>query len=132
MFDVDRFKFVNDSFGHDAGDKVLVEIAETMKRSFRERDVLMRLGGDEYAAYIPGVFSADAGEQILQRFIHAVHGISIPALHNYEINISIGAAFYYPTDTFSFDELYKRADSCTYESKKVPGSKVTYHKRKDM
>ena len=49
----------------------------------------------------------------------------------YKINVSIGAAFYYPTDTFSFDELYKRADSCTYESKKADGSKVTFYKRKD-
>ena len=131
MFDVDKFKFVNDSFGHDAGDKVLVEIAETMKSSFRERDVLMRLGGDEYAAYIPGVFNEESGGQILQRFINAVHDIRIPALYDYEINISVGAAFFYPTDTFSFDELYKRADACTYESKNAAGSKVTFYKRKD-
>lgn len=131
MFDVDKFKYINDNFGHDAGDKVLVEIAESMKRTFRERDVFMRLGGDEYAAYIPGVFDAEAGEQILKRFINAIHQIEIPSVPDYKINVSIGAAFYYPTDTFSFNELYKRADSCTYESKKADGSKVTFYKRKD-
>lgn len=131
MFDVDRFKYINDTFGHDTGDKVLAEIAETMKHTFREKDVLMRLGGDEYAAYMPGVFGIDSGEPILKRFIDAIKQIDVSDVQNYEINISIGAAFYYPTDTFSFDELYKRADSCTYESKKASGSKVTFYKRMD-
>ena len=131
FFDVDKFKFINDNFGHDVGDEVLVGIANTMHHSFRERDVIMRLGGDEFAIYMPSVFTKESGEQILNRFINAIHNMNIPKLGDHKVDISIGAAFFYPTDTFSFDELYQRADTCAYESKKVQGSAITFFKRKD-
>ena len=131
LFDVDKFKFVNDNFGHDAGDEVLIGIAETMQHCFREKDVIMRLGGDEFAAYMPNVFNKGDANQVLDRFIQDIHNMNIPKLGDHQINISIGAAFYYATDMFSFEELYKRADSCTYESKKVKGSVVTFYERKE-
>ena len=130
FFDVDKFKYINDNFGHDVGDEVLVGIAATMQHSFREKDVIMRLGGDEFAIYMPSVFTVESGEHILNRFIGAIHDMNIPKLGDYKINISIGAAFFYPTDTFSFDELYQRADACAYESKKIQGSAITFYKRK--
>lgn len=131
LFDVDKFKYVNDNFGHDVGDEVLIAIGETMHRTFREKDIIMRLGGDEFAAYMPSVFTEVAGNQILDRFVQNIHKMKIPRLGDHEIDVSIGVAFYYPTDTFKFEELYRRADSCTYESKKVQGSEVCYYKRKD-
>ncbi len=131
LFDVDKFKFVNDNFGHGTGDEVLVGVAECMQRTFRGRDIVMRLGGDEFAAYMPNVYREEAGRQVLDRLIDAIHNMDIPKLGDHEINISIGAAFFYPSDTFSFEELYKRADSCTYASKKINGSAVTFFKRKD-
>jgi diguanylate cyclase (GGDEF)-like protein len=131
LFDVDKFKGINDTYGHNVGDKVLIEIAGKMKQVFRDRDIVMRLGGDEFAAYVPGVYSEEKGRPITQRLIRAIHSIDIEALAGYTINISVGAAFYFTTDTFAFDDLYKRADLCTYESKKVEGSFVTFHKRLD-
>ncbi len=131
LFDVDKFKTINDTFGHDVGDEVLIAIGGTMQHTFRERDVIMRLGGDEFAAYMPSVFNPESGEQILNRFIRAIHGMHIPKLVDRQVEISIGAAFFYPTDTFSFDELYQRADTCAYESKKKTGSAITFYKQKD-
>ncbi|WP_022775776.1 sensor domain-containing diguanylate cyclase [Butyrivibrio sp. AE2015] len=131
LFDVDKFKLVNDNFGHDTGDEVLVGIAERMKRLFREKDIVMRLGGDEYAAYMPGVFSKEDGELIMKRLIDSVHDMDIKRLEGRQIDISVGAAIYYPTDSYSFGELYKRADNCAYESKKIPGSAVTFYERDD-
>ncbi len=131
LFDVDKFKFVNDNFGHDTGDYVLIGIAECMQHTFRGRDIVMRLGGDEFAAYMPNVYKEESARQVLDRLIDAIHNMDIPKLGDHEINISIGAAFFYPSDTFSFEELYKRADSCTYASKKINGSAVTFFKRKD-
>lgn len=131
LFDVDKFKLVNDNFGHDTGDEVLVGIAERMKRLFREKDIVMRLGGDEYAAYMPGVFSKEDGELIMKRLIDSVHDMDIKSLEGRQIDISVGAAIYYPTDSYSFGELYKRADNCAYESKKIPGSAVTFYERDD-
>lgn len=131
LFDVDKFKLVNDNFGHDVGDEVLVGIAEMMKRLFRGKDIVMRLGGDEYAAYMPGVFSKEDGELIMKRLIDSVHDMDIKRLEGRQIDISVGAAIYYPTDSYSFGELYKRADNCAYESKKIPGSAVTFYERDD-
>ena len=131
MFDVDKFKLVNDNFGHDVGDEVIVGIAEMMKRLFRGKDIVMRLGGDEYAAYMPGVFSKEDGELIMKRLIDSIHGMDIKRLEGRQIDISVGAAIYYPTDSYSFGELYKRADNCAYESKKIPGSAVTFYERDD-
>ena len=131
LFDVDKFKLVNDNFGHDTGDEVLVGIAERMKRLFREKDIVMRLGGDEYAAYMPGVFSKEDGELIMKRLIDSIHSMDIKRLEGRQIDISVGAAIYYPTDSYSFGELYKRADNCAYESKKIPGSAVTFYERDD-
>ena len=68
---------------------------------------------------------------MLDRLIDAIHSMNIPKLGDHEIDISIGAAFFYPTDTFSFEELYKRADSCAYASKKFKGSAYTFYKRLD-
>ncbi|MBR0148285.1 MAG: diguanylate cyclase, partial [Lachnospiraceae bacterium] len=53
LLDVDKFKSINDTYGHAAGDKVLISIAECMRRAFRNNDVMMRLGGDEFAAFAP-------------------------------------------------------------------------------
>ena len=131
MFDVDKFKFVNDNFGHDTGDEVLIGIAEKMQHTFRGKDIVMRLGGDEFAAYMPNVYNEEAASQVLDRLIDAIHHLEIPKLGDHEINISIGAAFFYPSDSFSFEELYKRADSCAYESKKFKGSVYTFYKRMD-
>lgn len=131
LFDVDKFKYVNDHFGHEVGDKVLIAVGETMLGTFREKDIVMRLGGDEFAAYVPGVYTENGGRQILERLILHIHSMDIPELSGHKIDISIGAAFYYPTDTFDFEELYERADSGTYESKKVVGSEATFYTRMD-
>jgi diguanylate cyclase (GGDEF)-like protein len=130
LFDADHFKYVNDNFGHDVGDEVLIGIAEAMKHSFREKDILMRLGGDEFAAYTPGILNEESARHVLDRFINAVENMDIKKLNGHKISISIGAAFYFATDSFSFDELYSRADTCAYVSKKIEGSEVTFYKRK--
>ncbi len=131
MFDVDKFKHVNDNYGHDTGDMVLIRIAEKMRHNFRDKDIIMRLGGDEFAAYMPGIAKQEDGRVVVDRFIQSVEAIKIENAEDLKISISIGAALYYPTDTFSFEELYRRADVCTYESKKIKGSAFTGYKRMD-
>lgn len=127
LFDVDKFKSINDTYGHEAGDKVLIAIADCMKRSFRDRDIVLRLGGDEFAAYVPYVFSRQEGEPIVNRFIESVKKIDLPEIEGRKINISIGVSFFRNEDTYTFDELYKKADSRTYESKKIEGCFATYN-----
>ncbi|MCR5671184.1 MAG: sensor domain-containing diguanylate cyclase [Butyrivibrio sp.] len=127
LFDVDKFKKVNDSFGHAVGDKVLIAIGKCMKKTFREHDIILRLGGDEFAAFAHGVCESDHGKPVIDRLLNYVEKISIPEMNGQKIYVSIGVAFYKPEDTFTFDELYKRADNCAYLSKKREGSCATYY-----
>lgn len=127
LMDADKFKTINDDFGHETGDKVLIEIAACLKRSFRDNDVVLRLGGDEFAAYAPLVYNREAGEIILDRLMEKIQRIEIPELLGRPVSVSVGVAFYRPSDRFSFEELYRRADRCTYLSKKHPGCYVTYY-----
>ena len=128
LLDVDKFKSFNDEYGHDVGDKVLIEVAACMKKAFRGNDIVMRLGGDEFAAFIPNVYSREGGGGIvIDRFLEYVRTIHINELDDARIDVSIGVAFYRMGDRFTFDELYKRADKCTYESKSRPGTQVTYY-----
>lgn len=128
LLDVDNFKSFNDRFGHDVGDQVLIAIANCMKKAFRDNDIIMRLGGDEFAAFIPNVYSAEGGGGIIiDRFLECVRAIRIKALDGEAINVSVGVSFYRVGDRFTFDELYKRADKCTYESKGANGTRVTYY-----
>ena len=129
LFDVDRFKSINDTYGHGVGDMVLIEIGKCMRRTFRDKDIVLRLGGDEFAAFTPSVCSQEEGRPVIERLISSIKKISIPELEDRKIDISIGAAFYLPEDTYAFDELYKQADSCTYLSKKKDGSCVTFYDR---
>ncbi len=126
LFDVDHFKSINDNFGHGAGDKVLMAIGECMRGTFREKDIILRLGGDEFAAFTPGIQDKNAGAPVINRLVSGIEKINIPELGGHKICVSVGAAFYYPDDTYSFEELYKHADSCTYISKKTKGSCVTF------
>ena len=127
LFDVDKFKSINDTFGHETGDLVLIAIADKMKHSFREKDIIMRLGGDEFAAFVPGICNRGEGEPVVTRFIEAIENINIPEIEGRKIDISVGVAFYQTDDTYGFDELYKRADGCSYESKKTQGCTVTFY-----
>lgn len=127
LLDADKFKSINDGYGHEAGDKVLIEIAACLKRSFRDNDVVMRLGGDEFAAFAPLVYNREGGEIVLERLMEKIRRIDIPDLMGHAVSVSVGVAFYRPADRFSFEELYRRADRCTYLSKKHPGCYVTYY-----
>lgn len=127
LMDVDKFKSVNDNYGHSVGDKVLIELANCLKKAFRANDIIMRLGGDEFAVYVPDVHNEAAGERIINRLFNVLENTDISELKGNKFYISAGAAFYQTDDKYSFEELYKRADSCTYISKEHKGNYVSYY-----
>ena len=126
LMDADKFKSINDNYGHGVGDKVLIAIADCLKQSFRGNDIVLRLGGDEFAAFAPTVMEEKIGRPIIERFFDNIDNINIPELGDRKINISMGVTFYQPGDSYSFDELYKRADRGTYLSKKHEGNYATF------
>lgn len=126
LFDVDKFKSINDTYGHGVGDKVLIAIGQCVKETFRDRDVVFRLGGDEFVAYAVGVLDENAGKIVIDRLMNAVDNISIPEMGDKKVSISLGATFYLGADGDTFDTVYKRADVATYESKEFTGNKYSF------
>ncbi|HAK57831.1 MAG TPA: hypothetical protein DCP06_02525 [Lachnospiraceae bacterium] len=129
LLDADKFKSVNDNYGHDVGDKVIISIADALKSSFRDDDIVMRLGGDEFAVYAPGVCDSDAASHVIRRFFKAIDAIEIPEMENRKICVSLGACFWLVSDPIHFENLYKRADAMLYDSKQVEGNHVEYWKK---
>ena len=126
ILDVDRFKDINDDFGHNVGDKVLHGIADVLKHAFRDDDIIFRLGGDEYAVYVMNLDNEDAGKVVLDRVFKEIGNMDIAELGGREICVSAGAVFFKEGDKRSFEDLYKLADSGVYESKKVDGSALYF------
>ena len=122
IMDVDNFKDTNDDYGHNVGDKVLRGIANVLKLTFRDEDIIFRLGGDEYAVYIMDLCDEEAGTAVMDRVFKEIAKIDIPELDGKDICVSAGAAFFKEGDKRSFEELYKLADIGVYESKKSDGS----------
>jgi diguanylate cyclase (GGDEF)-like protein len=126
IMDVDKFKDINDDLGHSVGDKALRGIADVLKLTFRDEDIIFRLGGDEYAVYVMNLDNEEGGRAVMDRVFKEIAGMDIPELEGREICVSAGAAFFREGEKLSFEDLYKLADSGVYESKKIKGSALTF------
>lgn len=115
LVDLDRFKPINDTYGHDAGDALLVAAAERLCAAVRESDRPFRLGGDEFAVLLSQPADSAALEPVCARILA---NLAAPLPHGdaiIEISASLGAAIYREGD--SHEQLYKRADLALYEAK---------------
>lgn len=119
VFDVDKFKNINDTFGHGVGDQVLVAIADVLKSSFRGTDIVMRLGGDEFAVFATGIETEQIASLVLNRFYAALAEQKIEGLGDYRVTVSMGVVFTKNGD--SFESMYKKADEIMYIQKKEHG-----------
>lgn len=124
LFDIDDFKSINDTYGHDVGDKIIIEIANAIEKASHEEDIVFRLGGDEFAVYSPGIFSREEVKIIYENFVVRVKNMKIKEVDR-PITISIGTTFVNKDKKETFSTLYKRADTAMYESKKEEGFKIT-------
>ena len=127
-FDIDHFKNINDTYGHQAGDQVILAVADAIRSTFRTGDVTMRLGGDEFGVFAVGIADPNMGETIVKRFFAKIESQEIQALEGRKIFVSAGAVLTGSTDTASFDSLYALADEALYISKKTSGSSLTFHR----
>ena len=117
MIDVDHFKRVNDTHGHDVGDAVLREIGARLKTGLREIDVVARYGGEEFMLALPGTHSPGAivvADRLWRAASEAPITVGATTLH---ITVSIGIACYPSRDVNSKDELLKAADVALYQAK---------------
>ncbi len=125
MIDCDKFKSINDTYGHGVGDQVIIAVAKCLQKACRSSDVLMRLGGDEFALFAPNISTADEAQKLWQRIFAELDKIVIPKICDRKINVSFGCAFFKGESDTDFDELYRRADFAMYQSKKVEGNFAT-------
>ena len=126
LLDVDHFKSINDTFGHGVGVQVIIQVAKCLKSTFREHDIVFRLGGDEFSAYAADVTTKKIANQIISRFIEKLEKIVIQELGDRTITASIGATIIPSGTPVNFAEKYKLVDEGVYESKKIEGSHVTF------
>ena len=122
ILDADKFKSINDNYGHVVGDRVIIKIAESLKKTFRDRDIIMRLGGDEFAVFAVGIVEEKDAKLCLQRFFENVDDIQIPEMGEKRISVSLGIVLCTDVENKSFDDYYQMADRAMYVSKKYDGN----------
>ena len=124
MLDIDNFKGLNDTLGHQAGDEFLIELARELKNHFRESDVVGRIGGDEFFALMRNVTEHEQIERKAKDLIDIIQGITEKHAQ-VELGGSIGISIY-PKDGKTLDDLYAKADAAMYKAKKDGKNKYLF------
>jgi diguanylate cyclase (GGDEF)-like protein len=117
LLDLDRFKQVNDSYGHEAGDAVLRSVAAQLEEAVRRNDIVARLGGDEFVLVLEGVKSEEMAAQVAGKLVAALcRPIALPQGGEAQIGASVGIAFSADRSEL-LDSLLHRADVAMYAAK---------------
>lgn len=116
ILDIDKFKEVNDQYGHAVGDKVLSELGKTLKNHFREGDIVGRIGGDEFVIYMRRTELKESAVAQIQALLENVRSLSFSEMNGEHATLSIGIAFA-PEHGNCYMDLYKNADTALYETK---------------
>jgi len=125
FIDLDGFKKVNDTEGHDAGDRLLVIISERLREVMRSEDIIARLGGDEFAIIVPDCGDNNAISKLCERIIGSVTMPLVVDRMEHSIGASIGIALY-PDDGQKSEEIVMKADSAMYRAKESGGSQFAF------
>ncbi|MDD3343668.1 MAG: EAL domain-containing protein, partial [Sulfurospirillaceae bacterium] len=123
--DLDGFKTINDLYGHEIGDQLLITLSSYMKRTLREGDTLARMGGDEFVAVFQDVNSIETTLPMLNRLLEAAATpVMIDAL-TLQVSASLGITFYPQSEELEADQLLRQADQAMYQAKLA--GKNRYH-----
>ncbi|WP_255249761.1 sensor domain-containing diguanylate cyclase [Bacillus sp. FJAT-45066] len=122
LVDIDDFKLVNDRYGHQVGDDILIQVANIIKENIRDTDIAARWGGEELAIYLPKV-DLSLGTQIAERVLTQVTTKTTPT-----VSISCGISYWEKGDSITAKELFLNADSALYEAKETGKNKYCIQK----
>ncbi|WP_236725652.1 putative bifunctional diguanylate cyclase/phosphodiesterase [Candidatus Reidiella endopervernicosa] len=125
FIDLDRFKAVNDCYGHDIGDEVLKEAVSRMQSCVRDSDVLARLGGDEFTLLMTSGDAEQGAVSVADKIIDIISKPIVFDQHHIEIGVSVGISLF-PRDGTNFEELMLNADRAMYHSKESGGGTITF------
>ncbi len=126
--DLDRFKLINDSLGHEVGDGVLQHIARRFKGQVREVDMVARLGGDEFVVLLEGIEDPLDASLVAEKIIQCLEDPVVVQDHSFNISCSIGIATY-PKDGNTVEALLRGADSAMYQAKRKGASNIVFYTR---
>lgn len=123
--DLDRFKQVNDNYGHQAGDAILLQASKRMQDCIRETDILFRMGGDEFIGILPSIGSPENAAHVSGNIIEVLSRPFLYDGHKISIGSSIGISLY-PHDGDSAEKIIKNADRAMYLSKERGGGHYSF------
>ena len=115
--DLDDLKWINDNLGHNEGDSALIEIANILEKTFRESDLIARIGGDEFAV-LAGETEETNADIITTRLLDSLKNYNAERKRDYNLSVSIGISRYDPGYPCSIDKLLARADKLMYKFKR--------------
>jgi diguanylate cyclase (GGDEF)-like protein len=123
--DLDRFKSINDSLGHTAGDELLEQTARRMRTCLRESDTLARLGGDEFAIILSNVAGPQSVTTVAEHIVESLSDPFVISQQESYVSASIGVAMY-PSDGRDSEDLLKKADTAMYRAKDSGRGRFVY------
>lgn len=126
FFDLDRFKLVNDSLGHEVGDKLLLMVAQRLQAATREEDTVARFGGDEFVMLASGLHKIDSAEKLALKYMKIFQEPFKIANREVIITASIGISLY-PSDASTVDSLLKSADLAMYRAKALGANQFHFY-----
>ncbi|MEY2514629.1 MAG: hypothetical protein QOJ89_1987 [bacterium] len=128
LLDLDHFKYVNDTLGHQAGDHVIARVAKVLAQRLRESDVLARLGGDEFAVLLPKSDGA-AAQRVAEQLLGALRGerITVPGTADRTITASIGVAMFECAEGLTGEDVLVSADLAMYDAKEAGRNQIVVH-----
>ena len=129
LLDLDHFKSVNDRLGHQMGDKVLKDVAEDLKKMFRNSDVLSRLGGDEFIIYMKAVPEEDWVRKRAEEVVRTVRRWVTDGTTNIQVTASVGVITTRMMEERSYEEMYRTADIAMYFSKAQGGNQAIFYSK---
>jgi diguanylate cyclase (GGDEF)-like protein/PAS domain S-box-containing protein len=116
FLDLDRFKEINDTFGHSYGDEILTTVTTRFKIAMREKDTIARIGGDEFIILIEEMEDVSDIDQVLLKILNVFKDEIVVFQHSFKLSASIGVALY-PDDGNNIEDLIKNADAAMYQAK---------------
>ncbi len=126
FFDIDRFKLINDSLGHPAGDELLRLMTGRLTRVVRESDLLFRMGGDEFTVIVERIDVPADSAHLAERILRAMQEPFQIEGHSLVVTVSVGISVY-PTDDTATDKLIKNADAAMYQAKKMGRNQYCFY-----